>query len=114
MAGDERFHELLKELGELHDRKQEDYGREEDPFANVRGASEWGVSPWVGAMVRAQDKVRRLQKYARTGTLTNEGVRDSFMDLAIYSLIGLRLWEEEHQELPYPWQGNEAYSTTTT
>ena len=95
MAGSERFYELLKEIGELHARKQADYGTNEDPFANVRGAAEWGTAPWVGAMIRATDKVRRLQKYARTGKLSNEGARDSFMDLAVYALIALILWEEE-------------------
>src|SRR3972149_1163669 len=87
--GSERFHELLKEIGNLHDLKQEDYGTTEDPFANVRGSEDWGVEAWKGAMIRATDKVKRLQKYAREGKLANEGARDSFMDLAVYSLIGL-------------------------
>jgi len=94
--GSERFHELLKEIGNLHDLKQEDYGTTEDPFANVRGSEDWGVEAWKGAMIRATDKVKRLQKYAREGKLANEGARDSFMDLAVYSLIALILWEEEH------------------
>src|SRR5207245_10917894 len=38
-----RFHQILKELGELHDKKQADYGRGDDPFANVRASTEWGV-----------------------------------------------------------------------
>lgn len=96
MPGDKRFHALLKEIGELHDKKQQDYGRDDDPFANVRGATEWDVEPWVGAMIRAQDKVRRLQQLARGRKLVNEGARDSFMDLAVYALIGLILWEEEN------------------
>ena len=95
MAGDPRFHAILKELGDLHDKKQEDYGRKNDPFANVRGSTEWGLSPWIGAMVRANDKIKRLQKLARDGKLSNEAARDSFMDLAVYSIIGLVLYEEE-------------------
>ena len=94
MAGDARFHALLKEIGDLHDKKQADYGVVTDPFANVRGSQDWGIEPWVGAMIRANDKVKRLQKFAREGTLENEGARDSFMDLAVYSLIALVLWEE--------------------
>jgi hypothetical protein len=93
-AGDPRFHKLLKEIGDLHDKKQQDYGVETDPFANVRGSSDWGVAPWVGAMIRANDKVKRLQKYARDGQLANEGARDSFMDLAVYALIALVLHDE--------------------
>lgn len=92
----QRFHDILKEMGDLHDKKQKDYGREKDPFANVRGAEEWGIKPWVGALLRATDKIRRLQKYAQTGTLANEGVRDSFIDLTVYGIIGLVLWETEN------------------
>ena len=93
-----KFHKLLEEIGELHDKKQKDYGREGDPFANVRSSEEWGIKPWVGAMNRASDKIKRLQKYAKCGTLANEGVKDSFMDLAVYSLIACILWQEEHEE----------------
>lgn len=94
-----RFHEILEGLGVLHDKKQADYGTNVDPFANVRGSKEWGISPWVGAMVRATDKLRRLQKYAKDGVLANEGVEDSFKDLAVYSIIALVLWEEEQKNL---------------
>lgn len=93
--GDPRFHALLKRLGELHDSKQADYGRASDPFANVRGSVEWGIKPWIGAMVRANDKIKRLQKYAVSGSLSNESAEDSFMDLAIYSLIAMLLHAED-------------------
>ena len=93
-----RFHAILTELGELHDKKQKDYGRGEDPFANVRASSEWGIEGWVGAMVRATDKLRRLQTFAQTGTLSNEGVVDSLKDLAVYSIIALVLYEQEEHK----------------
>jgi hypothetical protein len=90
----DRFHSILRELGDLHNRKQRDYGRDDDPFANVRAANEWGVPEWVGAMVRATDKVRRLQTFASRGTLANEGVIDAFRDLAVYAVIAEVLFEE--------------------
>jgi hypothetical protein len=93
-AGDPRFHALLKEIADLHDKKQKDYGTSGDPLANIRGSAQWGIPPWVGAMVRANDKMKRLQKYAQAGELANESVRDSFMDLAVYALLGLILFEE--------------------
>ena len=34
-----RFHELLAQVGEIHDQKQKDYGREDDPFYNVRAST---------------------------------------------------------------------------
>lgn len=90
----ERYHELLAELSNMMERKAADYGREDDPFANVRASAAWGVPAWLGAAMRAGDKVSRLQTFARRGTLSNEGVADSFLDLAVYALIALVLYEE--------------------
>ncbi len=90
-----RFHELLTELGELHDRKQADYGRDDDPFANVRSTERWGMPAWIGAMMRANDKVHRLQSYALNGNLANEGVEDSLRDIAVYAVIALVLFEQD-------------------
>ena len=89
-----RFHEILGELGALHDQKQRDYGTDTDPFANIRGSEEWGIASWVGALVRATDKIKRLQKFARVGKLANEAVEDSFRDLAVYAVIAIVLFEE--------------------
>lgn len=101
----ERFHALLKEMGDLHDKKQADYGREDDPFANVRATEEWGQPAWVGALIRGTDKLRRLQKLALGGSLVNEAARDSFLDLAVYALIGLVLYDEQHApSTPLPTQ----------
>lgn len=92
----QRFHDILAELGDIHDQKQEDYGTEEDPFNNVRAsAREWGVTPWFGAMLRATDKVKRLQTFYRTGRLTNESVIDAFNDLAVYAGIARVMYEED-------------------
>lgn len=93
-AGSARFHEILAELGALHDRKQADYGTDSDPFANVRSSTEWGIPAWLGAMVRANDKVRRLQSLARKGYLANESAVDSLNDLAVYAIIARVLLEE--------------------
>jgi hypothetical protein len=98
MTGSQRFYDLLHEIAALHAKKQKDYGTDADPFANVRGSKEWGIPPWVGAMVRATDKLKRLQKFATVGSLANESVVDSFQDLAVYALIALILYEEETED----------------
>lgn len=90
--------DVLEELRALYLKKSADYGAEEDPYSNVRGAIEWGVAPWVGVMIRANDKVRRLQKAARGGKLLNESVVDSFIDLSLYTLIALVLYREQMNE----------------
>lgn len=93
-----RFHELLKEVSGIHDAKQMDYGRGDDPFANVRASEEWGIPGWAGAMIRANDKVRRLQTFLKNGALKNEGVRDSLLDIACYAMIALVLYEEDSKK----------------
>ncbi len=95
VKGSARFHEILKELGELHDKKQQDYGRENDPFANVRASEAFGVPSWIGCMARANDKMIRIQKAARgKEELVFESVEDSLRDLAVYTVIALCLLEE--------------------
>lgn len=89
------FQIVLEDIELMHDRKQADYGREHDPFANVRSSEDFGIDGWVGALVRANDKMKRLQKAASGGELTNEGVEDSLLDLATYACIALVLWREE-------------------
>ena len=93
--GDDRFHALLRQLGSLHCRKAADYGTDADQFANVRASVEWGIPPWLGALVRANDKVQRLKAYAAKRSLVNESVQDSMMDLAAYALIARILHDEE-------------------
>jgi hypothetical protein len=96
LAGSSRsFYYWLTKAAALHLKKQADYGQVDDPLANVRGSKEWGIPPWVGAMVRGNDKVRRLQTFAQKGALENESVEDSFLDLCVYAIIGLVLYEEE-------------------
>ena len=92
---DVRFSEIIKELSEMHDKKEADYGSDEDPLSNVRAGKEFGISPWIGAMLRANDKMKRLQAFARKGSLENESAEDAFRDLAVYAIIGLILYEEE-------------------
>lgn len=97
------FHQILDEMGELHDKKQQDYGRVLDPFANVRASVDFGIPGWVGAMVRANDKMRRIQKAASQVVagepvdLANEGLEDSLLDLAVYTVIALVLYREERE-----------------
>lgn len=90
----DRLLSLLDECRALAEKKNKDYGRTGDPFANVKASGEFGVPPWVGAMIRLNDKVRRLQALANGSPLANEGARDSFMDIAVYALIACVLYED--------------------
>lgn len=78
----------------MHDRKNRDYGSSTDPYANVRASEDFGIPGWVGAVVRAGDKQRRLQAAARGSVLSNEGIRDSLIDNAVYYIIAAILFDE--------------------
>lgn len=91
-----RFEELLKEIRDLHRRKAEDYGND-NGLGNFMEARKMGLEPWKGCLVRMSDKISRLYSFARKGTLENESFRDSAIDLAVYSLLLVILWEEENK-----------------
>jgi len=96
----ERFYAIIREWAALHARKQLDYGRDDDPFANVRSSEDFGIPGWIGTAMRANDKMKRIQtaasQYLATGTvnLANEGLIDAFDDLGVYAGICRVLFEE--------------------
>jgi hypothetical protein len=102
----QRFHDVLNQMAEMHDRKQKDYGSADDPFANVRASEEIGIAGWIGGLIRMGDKVRRLQAAARGQNLVNESVEDSFIDLAVYTIISLILFEERAEQLSNLWESS--------
>jgi hypothetical protein len=97
-----KFDAVLRELQALHDKKNQDYGKTDDPFANVRAGEDFGVEPWVSGLIRANDKMRRLQKAATGKTLANESIEDSLVDLAVYVIISLILWREGQENVTNP------------
>lgn len=95
MSGHPGFLAALKKMQETHERKAAEYGSDDDPFKNINEAADFGVSPWRGALVRLNDKVKSIGSYARTGQAPDEGVEDTFIDIAAYALISLVKWQEE-------------------
>ena len=93
-GGDPRYLALLDEMKVLHQKKSADYGRDEDPLANLRASEDIGIPASVGSWMRAKDKVRRIDKWFLKGSLENEGVEDSLMDLAAYCLLTIVLLRE--------------------
>jgi len=96
VSGTSNFETILEEVRALHALKQSDYGRETDPYSNVRSSEDFGIPAWIGCLVRANDKMRRLQKAARGNSLRNESVEDSILDLIVYGIITLDLWREHN------------------
>jgi len=90
----EKFDALLREIKALHDSKGADYEGSGKPYSNLRASEEWGVPAWVYAMLRCEEKMRRLKTYAKGSTLQHEGARDSQIDTAVLALISIVLRED--------------------
>jgi len=93
----ERFNEILNVIKKLHDAKRHDYGAEEDVFANFRLSELAGIPAWQGSVVRMGDKYARISNFIKKGDFKfkEENIKDTLMDMAIYSLITMVLYEEE-------------------
>lgn len=89
------FDKVIQEIIALHAKKQADYGTASDPFANIRASQRFSIPPWLGAVLRANDKISRIQSFCVNGNLKNESLEDSLMDLAVYAIIALALRREE-------------------
>lgn len=94
-GGHPEFLALLDQMRELHCRKAADYGtRGDDPLANLRASEAFGIPAWVGAVMRCNDKMRRVMSFVKNGELKNESVEDSLLDGAAYFLLALVLFRE--------------------
>lgn len=86
---DQAFDQELKELLEIFIRKHKDYGKD-----NILDNGELGI------IFRINDKLRRLQNLAsKDGSASNESVRDSWQDIAVYAVIALLLKDGRFKDL---------------
>lgn len=98
----QRFDELLALMKTTHDSKGQDYEGKGRPYENIRAAEQWNIGAWQYAMIRAEEKMRRLKSFAQTGALNNESAFDSLLDIAVLSLISYVLLEEALGRPPSP------------
>lgn len=77
---------LADEIVSIVVRKQADYGPN-----NIR-RSPYGPLP--GLTVRLYDKIARLANLSKGGKPENESLRDTFIDIAGYGIIGLMILDE--------------------
>lgn len=99
--GHPEFYKLLDQMAELHSKKNHDYSGDEDPLKNLKAARRLGVSPFLGVLVRLQDKWSRLEQFIKTGILEvkTEKIEDTLMDNAVYSLLAIILLREANAGL---------------
>lgn len=98
--GHPRFYELLKEMEELHDRKNHDYAKATDPLSNIRSSEDIGIPGFAGNWIRMKDKTNRADQLilkllkGEGPSVKDESLKDTFRDLAVYSLFEIILLEE--------------------
>ena len=92
------FELILQEIQELHNSKGLDYGTDDDQYANVNQSRDFGIQPWIAAVMKANDKMTRLKTFAVKGKLKNESMENSLLDMANYSIIALVLWRQSAQK----------------
>jgi|TARA_R110000796_G_scaffold82594_3_gene181057 hypothetical protein len=90
-----KFHKLLEEIADLHDKKNTDYANATDCLSNLKGCSRLGLPPMIGTIIRMQDKWGRIENFCKNGFLVNESLRDSLIDNAVYSLLAVTILDEE-------------------
>ena len=101
------FHKLLNEVKRMHDMKNEDYGQDEDPLSNLKGCVRMGDHPTKGIAIRLQDKMSRIESYFKKGSLKNESLRDSFLDMGIYALLAVTILDGENTDDSQPGRSTE-------
>lgn len=97
----ERFNEILKEMAEIHDRKNKDYAGD-DYLSNLKMSEGMGIPAWKGVLVRMTDKFARLMNMAKSesANVQSESVADTLTDLAIYSIMARIAYEGLEGSLP--------------
>lgn len=74
---------------EITAKKNHDYSKSEDPFANFKVIESFGIATEIGFVTRMSDKLSRLSNFVTQGELKvkDESVEDTLLDLANYCLL---------------------------
>lgn len=92
------WEKVLSELDRLHTAKGADYGTSNDRYRNLRAGEPYNVPAWLHAHIMCQHKANRVQSYVENHHLENEGVRESLIDLAVYAIAAVVLFDEDSDE----------------
>lgn len=88
-----QFHTILEQIKKIHESKDHDYAGEEY-LSNLKGSERLGIPAWKGTLIRMEDKMARLENFAKQGTLEvkDESIEDTFLDMACYAVLALILY----------------------
>lgn len=83
--------------------KNQDYtaNKGDDPFANFKASAFIGVEPEIGVLMRCMDKFKRIESFARNGTLAvkTESVDDAIQDVINYMILLQGLTVERREQV---------------
>ena len=96
--GHSKFYELLDLMAKTHSEKNSDYAIKDDPLSNLRASERFGIAGYRGNAVRMADKWERFcNLLTKEPNVKGETIKDTLMDLAVYSLLEIILIEEYEQ-----------------
>ena len=85
------FSDITKDMTELYERKNKDYGNSFDKTLN-----EFGI---VAGLIRLNDKMNRVKSiYDKDVSVKDESLEDTLIDLANYAVMTL-MWINNKNEL---------------
>jgi hypothetical protein len=94
------FLDLLDKMRETHIAKSNGYSGKDNPdtWANFRESKRFGVTPFLGCLIRLSDKFVRISNLVRDNTndTIGESLEDTLIDMASYCLIAICLLRETH------------------
>ncbi len=98
----ERFHEIVKEMVELHDKKNQDYTGGSYLSNFLMCERYMGIPAWKGSLIRLSDKMARIMNISKNDQISvgDEAITDTLMDLAIYAIITRVLYENLKRDNP--------------
>lgn len=98
------FDAALIPIVETNRRKRKDYAADGDPFSNFKVTSQGmgmaGFGPTEAAIFNVLQKLARLQSLRTNGRIhdtANEAVIDTYLDLAVYSIIAYAIALQEQR-----------------
>lgn len=102
--GHPMFYELLLKMAEIHSIKNKGYAGG-NALGNFMESERFGVEAWKGCLVRISDKVSRIYNLTKRmddpeyqDAIKMEGLEDTLIDLANYSLLCLILLREKEKK----------------
>lgn len=95
---DDPYERVLIEMVTLSRRKSADYAADNDRFSNFRISGSFaGGTALQSCRVLLGTKIARLMELLKPGkTPKNESIRDTMVDMAVYSAIAVALYDEEN------------------